>query len=260
VSLPGRLEPVHPIVSIDSAAVATSVGAVIASIADVLSKDLEWSEDESGVFGQMSCTTPTANLDVKFIGEGVCGTVRIVAGSCGERPVGGHWTSTLDVTGMSPAIAALPRVERVRTLVTLCGRLLGAATSDEALPRDVVHEDAAWNAARRHAQGLAAELGSSLGEDGCTPMTEVMVRHPYAGAPGIVTMNDGRDGPKASTPCDVSLPSLASIVFIGTGRDGTVYVSGCMRTASVRAAMIDPITTLRLLKDLAEARDAHPGR
>lgn len=245
-------EDVHPVLALDAASRAAAAK-VLEAVSSAVSAATGWSEDDDGLFGQVSTEAEGRTVDVRFAGEGVASSVRIVVGSSAPAPVGGHWTATLDVTGMSPRIAALPRFERVPRLVALSIRILDASASDLALMPACVSVDSAWDVGRRHAQGLAAEYGASL--DGpAPPLVEAWVRHPYAGAPGIVRMN-GPKGPMGEArTCDVDLPPLASLVCTGAPRDGTVIVSGATRTAGVRAATGDPMTAMRLLRELHEMR------
>jgi hypothetical protein len=252
MSGPGHDEPVSPVIAIVGSDIA-SAGLVMTSIEETLAFELEWSEDEKGVFGQASATGGTSTIDIDFRGEGTCSIVRIVAGSCGERPAGGHWRRTLDVTGMSPAIAALPRIQRAQALTRLCRRILDEAVSERALRMAFVNEQEHLQAGRRHARLLAAEA-ASLTDVPIAPLAEARVRHPYAGAPGIVQITDGRGWLRKAEPCGVRLPALGSVAFVGTGTEGTLYVSGTLRTASLSAHVTDPMTMLRLLKELENDR------
>lgn len=254
---PGRDEPIGPVIAIH-AAIAKSADLVMTSVEEALAQGLEWSEDENGVFGQASATGDRSTIDVSFEGEGPCSVVRIVVGSSGMRPMDGHWRRTLDVTGMSPAIAALPRIERIAAIVTLCRRVLDEARSERGMPMEDVTLDDALQAGRRHAQRLAAEIGSEADRP-IAHLAEARVRHPYAGAPGIVQASHANGWLMKARPCEVRLPSLASISFVGTDDEATLYVSGTLRTASVSTSMIDPMTTLRLLKELQEHRSACPA-
>lgn len=253
---------VHPVIALPRAS-AANVESVIASVEAMLASGLSWSEDEDGVFGQMSIENPTATLDVSFIGEGTCSTIRIRVGTSGDRPRRGHSILTLDVTGLSPAVAALPRVERIHAVVAHSRRLLEAALSDEALDmeeiqKSCIHDPTSiWNRARRLAQCLAAEIGSENLHEGHGPFAEIRIRHPYGDAPGVIEQTVNSRSVRPARECDVTLPRLGSISVIGSDGDVTVYVSGAMRTATMGAATMDPITTLRLLKELAETRAAH---
>lgn len=256
---PGHDQPIGPVIAIDDA-IARSADLVMTSIEDALAQGLEWSEDETGVFGQASAAGGASTIDVSFVGEGPCAVVRIVVGSSGMRPAGGHWRRTLDVTGMSSAIAGLPRIDRIAALTALCRRILDEARSERAMPMEEVTLDDVLQAGRRHAQRLAAEIGSEADRP-IAHLAEARVRHPYAGAPGIVQASHANGWLMKARPCDVRLPSLASMSFVGTDDEATLYVSGALRTASVSAAMTDPMTTLRLLKELREHRsscDADP--